>query len=66
MGKPGIVKSDWIKEGAIVIDVGTNRNQTGKLVGDLDFAMASQRASWLVPALRPGYTTSRMDFGFPV
>lgn len=49
VGKPGIVKGEWIKDGAIVIDVGTNRSQAGKLVGDLDFAAASQRASWITP-----------------
>lgn len=49
VGNPDIVKGEWIKEGAIVIDVGINRNQAGKLVGDLDFAVASQRAGWITP-----------------
>ncbi|MDH5328012.1 MAG: bifunctional methylenetetrahydrofolate dehydrogenase/methenyltetrahydrofolate cyclohydrolase FolD [Gammaproteobacteria bacterium] len=49
VGKPGIVDADWIKEGAIVIDVGTNRNAEGKLVGDLDFQAASQKAAWITP-----------------
>ena len=49
VGKPGIVKSEWIKEGAIVIDVGINRNEDGKLVGDLDYASAAERAGWITP-----------------
>jgi len=49
VGIPEMVKGDWIKEGAIVIDVGMNRLESGKLVGDVDFAGASQRASWITP-----------------
>jgi methylenetetrahydrofolate dehydrogenase (NADP+)/methenyltetrahydrofolate cyclohydrolase len=49
VGKPGIVKSEWIKEGAIVIDVGINRSEDGKLVGDLEFASAAERAGWITP-----------------
>ena len=49
VGKPGIVKSEWIKEGAIVIDVGINRTEEGKLVGDIDFATAAARASHITP-----------------
>lgn len=49
VGKPGIVKSEWIKQGAMVIDVGINRNNEGKLVGDIDFDTAAQRASWITP-----------------
>lgn len=44
-----LVKADWIKPGAIVIDVGINRLDSGKLVGDLDFATAEQRAAWITP-----------------
>lgn len=49
VGKPGIVDSGWIKPGAIVIDVGINRNAAGKLVGDLDFDSARERAGWITP-----------------
>ena len=49
VGKPGIVKSDWIKPGAIVIDVGINRNQDGKLCGDVEFETAQERAAWITP-----------------
>lgn len=49
VGKPGIVKGEWIKPGAIVIDVGINRNEAGKLVGDVDFEMARERAGWITP-----------------
>lgn len=49
VGKPGIVKGEWIKEGAIVIDVGINRLDSGKLVGDIEFESASQRAGWITP-----------------
>lgn len=49
VGKPGIVKGEWIKPGAIVIDIGINRTVEGKLVGDVDFAAARQRAGWITP-----------------
>ncbi|WP_161598984.1 bifunctional methylenetetrahydrofolate dehydrogenase/methenyltetrahydrofolate cyclohydrolase FolD [Aidingimonas lacisalsi] len=49
VGKPGIVNSDWVKPGAIVIDVGINRNEEGYLVGDIDFEGASARASHITP-----------------
>lgn len=49
VGKPGFVKGDWIKPGAIVIDVGINRLESGKVVGDVEFDIASQRASWITP-----------------
>ncbi|MEH6471940.1 MAG: bifunctional methylenetetrahydrofolate dehydrogenase/methenyltetrahydrofolate cyclohydrolase FolD [Halopseudomonas sp.] len=49
VGKPGLVKGDWIKEGAIVIDVGINRLENGKLVGDIEFDSAAERASWITP-----------------
>lgn len=48
-GQPYLVKGDWIKSGAIVIDVGINRLPDGKLVGDVDFAAAKLRASWITP-----------------
>ncbi|MFE8071566.1 bifunctional methylenetetrahydrofolate dehydrogenase/methenyltetrahydrofolate cyclohydrolase FolD [Marinobacteraceae bacterium S3BR75-40.1] len=48
-GKPGLVKGEWIKEGAVVIDVGMNRLEDGKLCGDVDFDTARERASWITP-----------------
>lgn len=49
IGQAEFVTGDWIKEGAIVIDVGMNRLENGKLVGDVEFATASKRASWITP-----------------
>ncbi|CAM4075276.1 bifunctional methylenetetrahydrofolate dehydrogenase/methenyltetrahydrofolate cyclohydrolase FolD [Vreelandella rituensis] len=49
VGKPGIVKGEWIKPGAIVIDVGINRCEDGSLKGDLDFEQASRRAGFITP-----------------
>uniref|UniRef100_UPI002634BDFF bifunctional methylenetetrahydrofolate dehydrogenase/methenyltetrahydrofolate cyclohydrolase FolD n=1 Tax=uncultured Halomonas sp. TaxID=173971 RepID=UPI002634BDFF len=49
VGKPGLVKGEWVKEGAIVIDVGINRLEDGRLVGDVDFDAAARRASWITP-----------------
>ena len=49
VGKPGIVKGEWIKPGAVVIDVGINRMEDGHLVGDVEFDVAAQRASWITP-----------------
>lgn len=48
-GKPGLVKGEWIKKGAIVIDVGINRTEDGKLVGDVEFEVAQERAGWITP-----------------
>ena len=48
-GKPGLVKGQWIKPGAIVIDVGINRQADGKLVGDVEFEAAFERAAWITP-----------------
>ena len=49
VGIPNYVKGEWIKPGAIVIDVGINRLPDGKLVGDVEFDIASQRAGWITP-----------------
>jgi methylenetetrahydrofolate dehydrogenase (NADP+) / methenyltetrahydrofolate cyclohydrolase len=49
IGKPGIIDSSWIKPGATVIDVGITRNEQGSLVGDLDYAVAAERAAWITP-----------------
>lgn len=49
VGKPGLVKGDWIKEGATVIDVGINRMADGRLMGDVEFEEARKRAAWITP-----------------
>jgi len=49
VGKPRFVPGDWVKGGAIVIDVGINRMPDGKLAGDVDFESAQVRASWITP-----------------
>ncbi len=49
VGKPGLIKGDWVKPGATVIDVGMNRLEDGRLVGDVEFAAASERAAWITP-----------------
>ncbi len=48
-GKQGLIKGEWIKEGAIVIDVGIHRLEDGSLTGDVDFESASKRAGWITP-----------------
>ena len=49
VGKPGFIPGGWIKEGAIVIDVGINRIESGKVVGDVIFNEASERAAFITP-----------------
>ncbi len=49
VGKPGVVPGEWIKPGAVVIDVGINRLDDGRLVGDVGYAEAAKRASWITP-----------------
>ncbi|WP_448249342.1 bifunctional methylenetetrahydrofolate dehydrogenase/methenyltetrahydrofolate cyclohydrolase FolD [Thalassotalea agariperforans] len=49
VGKPEFIPGEWIKEGAIVIDVGINRLDSGKLVGDVDFTIAKEKASHITP-----------------
>lgn len=49
VGKAGLVTGDMIKPGAIVIDVGMNRNEEGKLCGDVDYASAEPVSSWITP-----------------
>ena len=49
VGKPEMVKGDWIKPGAVVIDVGINRVGEKKLVGDVEYAAAAERASAITP-----------------
>lgn len=48
-GRPGMITADMIREGAVVIDVGINRLDTGKLTGDVDFESVSKRAGWITP-----------------
>ncbi|MEO8400970.1 MAG: bifunctional methylenetetrahydrofolate dehydrogenase/methenyltetrahydrofolate cyclohydrolase FolD [Gammaproteobacteria bacterium] len=48
-GKPGIIKGEWIKLGATVIDVGINRLADGSITGDIEFKSASERAGWITP-----------------
>ena len=43
------MKGEWIKPGAVVIDVGMNRSADGKLSGDVDFESAKERAGWITP-----------------
>lgn len=49
VGKPNFIKGEWIKEGAVVIDVGINRLDDGALVGDVEFDTAKERASFITP-----------------
>ncbi len=49
VGRIGMVRGEWIRPGAIVIDVGMNRHDDGKLVGDVEFAPAAERAAWITP-----------------
>lgn len=48
-GKRGLVKSEWIKPGAVVVDIGIHRLPDGRICGDLDFETAKERASWITP-----------------
>jgi methylenetetrahydrofolate dehydrogenase (NADP+)/methenyltetrahydrofolate cyclohydrolase len=48
-GKPGLIKGEWIKPGAIVVDIGINRLSDGKIAGDVEFDIAKTRASWITP-----------------
>jgi methylenetetrahydrofolate dehydrogenase (NADP+) / methenyltetrahydrofolate cyclohydrolase len=49
VGKPGLLTADMVKEGVVVIDVGINKLDTGKLVGDCEFDAISKKASWITP-----------------
>jgi methylenetetrahydrofolate dehydrogenase (NADP+) / methenyltetrahydrofolate cyclohydrolase len=49
IGKPEFVKGDWLKPGAVVLDVGINRLPSGKVVGDVEFETAKEKASWITP-----------------
>jgi methylenetetrahydrofolate dehydrogenase (NADP+)/methenyltetrahydrofolate cyclohydrolase len=49
VGKPGLVRGEWIQPGATVIDIGINRLDDGSLAGDVAFAAARERAAWITP-----------------
>jgi methylenetetrahydrofolate dehydrogenase (NADP+)/methenyltetrahydrofolate cyclohydrolase len=49
VGRPGMVRGEWIRGGAAVFDVGINRTEEGRLVGDVDYEPAARRAGWITP-----------------
>lgn len=49
VGKPGLIRGEWVKPGAAVVDVGINRRDDGSLVGDVGFEAAAERAGWITP-----------------
>jgi methylenetetrahydrofolate dehydrogenase (NADP+) / methenyltetrahydrofolate cyclohydrolase len=49
VGKAAFIKGDWIRPGAIVVDIGINRDADGTLVGDIEFDRAAERAAWITP-----------------
>ncbi|MFZ9310037.1 MAG: bifunctional methylenetetrahydrofolate dehydrogenase/methenyltetrahydrofolate cyclohydrolase FolD [Arenimonas sp.] len=49
VGKPAMIPGEWVKPGAVVIDVGINRLEDGRLCGDVAYAAAAERASWITP-----------------
>ena len=49
VGRPNCIKGEWIKDGAVVIDVGINRLENGKLCGDVEFETAREKASYITP-----------------
>ena len=49
IGKAKMVKKDWVKEGAVVIDVGMDRDENGKLCGDVDYAEVAEKCSYITP-----------------
>jgi methylenetetrahydrofolate dehydrogenase (NADP+)/methenyltetrahydrofolate cyclohydrolase len=48
-GKPGLIRGEWIRPGAVVVDVGINRREDGTLCGDVEFEAAARRAAWITP-----------------
>jgi methylenetetrahydrofolate dehydrogenase (NADP+) / methenyltetrahydrofolate cyclohydrolase len=48
-GKIGLIPGEWVRPGSVVVDVGINRLPSGKLVGDVQFEVAAQRAGWITP-----------------
>ena len=49
VGRPGMIRGEWIRPGAAVFDVGINRTESGRLVGDVEYQTASERAAWITP-----------------
>jgi len=49
VGRPALIKGEWIREGATVIDIGINRLPDGRLYGDVEFEAARRRAAWITP-----------------
>lgn len=49
IGRPDFIPGEWVREGAVVLDVGINRREDGSLCGDVDFEGASERAGWITP-----------------
>ena len=49
VGRAGMIPGEWVKPGAVVIDVGINRLDDGRLTGDVQFEAAAERASWITP-----------------
>ena len=49
VGKPNLINADYVKDGAVVIDVGVNRLENGKLCGDVDFESVLEKASYITP-----------------
>lgn len=49
VGKPNFIPGEWIKEGAVVVDVGINRLDSGKLIGDVEYDVAKTKASYITP-----------------
>jgi len=49
IGKPGVIQTNWIKDNAIIIDVGTTLTDDQKIIGDINFESACEKASWITP-----------------
>ena len=49
VGRPGMIRGEWIRPGAAVFDVGINRTDAGRLVGDVEYEAAAERAAWITP-----------------
>ena len=49
MGRRGLITADMVKPGAVVVDVAMNRNEDGKLCGDVDFAAVAEKAAYITP-----------------
>ena len=60
VGRPKMITADYIKEGAVVIDVGVNRLETGKLCGDVDFDNVLDVAGYITPVPKGGSMTITM------